>query len=121
MWSAQQAGTPGMGGLMELILDDRNRVALECLDEVQLVDPEASVALFYGAAHMPGLAEGLEIRGWTPVEEPSWLTAIEVDLEASRVDPETMALVRRQMAGSLGLPATRPRTPEAEAGADDGR
>ena len=85
---------------MELILDDRNRVALECLDEVQLVDPEASVALFYGAAHMPGLAEGLETRGWTAGEEPTWLTAIEVDLEASKVDPDTMALVRRQMARS---------------------
>jgi hypothetical protein len=118
---AQQTGAPGMGGLMELILDDRNRVALECLDEFQLVAPEASVALFYGAAHMPGLAEGLETRGWTAVEEPSWLTAIEVDLEASKVDPDTMTLVRRQMAGSLGLPATRGRTPEDEAGADDGR
>ena len=97
------AGMAGMDGLMELILHERNIVALECLDETLARSPGTSIALFYGAAHMPGLAEGLVERGWKAVDRPSWLPAIEVDLIASQVDPETMAMVRARFNGSMGI------------------
>lgn len=91
-----------LGGLMDLILLERNRVALEKLDEVVEIGPEARIVLLYGAAHMPGLAEGLHERGYQQAGETVWLPAIEVDLAASNVDPRTLELVRRRINASLG-------------------
>ncbi len=103
-----QAGMPGMDGLMELILHERNRVALEILDDELASDPERTFALFYGAAHMPGLAEGLLERGYLPSGEPTWLAAIDIDLEASQVDPVTMEMIRGQFDAALGSRPSRP-------------
>ena len=97
-----QAGMPGMDGLMDLILHERNRVALEILELELRSDPDRSFALFYGAAHMPGLAEGLRALGYLPVGEPEWLVAIDIDLESSQVDPSTMAMIRGQLETALG-------------------
>ncbi|MDG2030364.1 MAG: hypothetical protein P8J45_05105 [Phycisphaerales bacterium] len=108
-----QAGMPGMDGLMELILHERNRVALEILDEELVSDPKRTFALFYGAAHMPGLAEGLLERGYQPAGEPVWLAAIDIDLEASQVDPATMEMIRGQFDAALGRKPSR-RSPSSD-------
>ena len=56
------------------ILDDRNQAALEVL-EAGLKNPSiASFSIFYGAAHMPGIEQGLEQLGFTRTAQ-SWLTA----------------------------------------------
>ena len=101
-----QAGMPGMDGLMDLILHERNRVALEILEQALEADPDRSFALFYGAAHMPGLADGLRSLGYQPVGAPDWLVAIDIDLESSQVDPSTMTMIRGQLEAALGSRST---------------
>jgi hypothetical protein len=109
-----QAGIPGMDGLMDLILNERNRVALEILDAELQSDPERTFALFYGAAHMSGLAEGLLERGYLPAGEPDWLAAIDIDLEASQVDPSTMEMIRGQLDAALGSSRPSRRSPSSD-------
>ena len=67
---AETMGTTDIGtsldmypGLEELLLDKRNAVVLERLDEV-LPDAEGPIAIFYGAAHMPDLERRLRERGY---------------------------------------------------------
>ncbi|MCP4496578.1 MAG: hypothetical protein GY825_07350 [Phycisphaeraceae bacterium] len=57
---------------------------------------------------MPGLAEGLLERGYLPSGEPTWLAAIDIDLEASQVDPATMEMIRGQFDAALGSRPSRP-------------
>lgn len=103
-----QGGMPGMDGLMDLILNERNRVALEDLDRVRALHPDRSIAIFYGAAHMPGLAEGLRERGYHPVGDREWEPAIDIDLEASQVDPATMRMIRSRIGSSLSAGPSGP-------------
>jgi len=56
------------------ILDDRNEAALEVLRR-GLTNPTIELfSIFYGAAHMPGIEQGLEQSGFFRVSQ-SWLTA----------------------------------------------
>lgn len=107
---AQQegAGMPGLGKMMEIILDERNDVALDILDRTLAAEQARDIALLYGAAHNPGLAIGLQERGFEAVGEPVWFSGIEVDLQGSNLDPSTVEQVRRTMESSLGSPRRRP-------------
>lgn len=59
------------------ILGDRNRVALQALEEF-LSQGAQHIGLFYGAAHMPGLErELIETMGFTLVSR-EWLTAWDI-------------------------------------------
>ncbi len=67
---AETMGTADIGtslemipGFAELILIRRNEVVMERLEET-LTDAEGSIAIFYGAAHMPDLEERLEALGY---------------------------------------------------------
>jgi hypothetical protein len=55
------------------ILTERNRVALEKLDEI-LKQGKRTVGVFYGAAHLPDMEERLLDRGFTR-GETTWLEA----------------------------------------------
>jgi len=56
------------------LLDDRNAAALDALRNT-LQDPAAAtISIFYGAAHMPGLEQGLLAQGFSRVSQ-RWLTA----------------------------------------------
>jgi hypothetical protein len=56
------------------LLDDRNGAALDALRET-LNDPSAAtISIFYGAAHMPGLEQGLLALGFSRISQ-RWLTA----------------------------------------------
>lgn len=46
-----------------VILTERNKAVMKTLDET-LKDGKREIAIFYGAAHMPELADGLEKRGF---------------------------------------------------------
>ena len=84
------AGMPGLGKMMEIILDERNDVALDILDRTLAAEQARDIALLYGAAHNPGLAIGLQERGFEAVGEPVWFSGIEVDLQGSNLDPSTV-------------------------------
>ena len=56
------------------ILDDRNNAALDVL-QAGLNNPTiSSFSIFYGAAHMPGIEQGLEQLGFSKASQ-TWLTA----------------------------------------------
>jgi hypothetical protein len=86
---------PGFG---EVIVQDRNQVAIDDLKAVIQKEPQVkSVAVLYGAAHMPDMSRKLaEQLGYAPVgdAEPHWLTAIRVDLTKSRVSPSDVRQIR---------------------------
>lgn len=54
------------GAAQEVILDFRNAAAMKVLaEELRPADPARSVALFYGAAHLPDFAERLSALGFS--------------------------------------------------------
>lgn len=69
--------------LVEVILVRRNDVAMEELrDRLARRERPASVAVFYGAAHMPDLEQRLLGEGWRRVAE-EWFPAISADPAAA--------------------------------------
>jgi len=83
--------------LYDAVVLDRNAVVVR--DLARLLDgthPDVhTVAVFYGAAHMPDLERRLrEELGYVP-GDTTWLTAIDVDLESLPLSPDTLAAFRR--------------------------
>ncbi|MFO0894752.1 MAG: type II secretion system protein GspG [Phycisphaerales bacterium] len=88
-------------GFMDLILMRRNDVAMECLERtLALPEPPATIAVFYGAAHMPDLQRRLLANGWTPTGE-RWFQAMSIDLSKTALDRERMEELRRLVRRSL--------------------
>ena len=61
-----------------VILTERNRAVIKELGK-QLKAGKKDIAIFYGAAHMPELADALEFRGFEPVET-KWRAAWDVKI-----------------------------------------
>lgn len=96
----------GKGGerLGRLILDDRNEAALQALSkELDRGSPDRRVvALFYGAAHLPGIEDALIRRhGYVPART-EWLKALEVDPVAAGMSPADVEKALK--AGRRGRP-----------------
>ncbi len=91
-------------GFSEVIVQDRNQVAIDDLKKMIEHEPDVkSVAIFYGAAHMPDMTAKLMAQlGYEPAKEnqQTWLTAITVDYSKSAVsqsDINRIRLMMRQM------------------------
>ena len=63
-----------MNGSGFTLLDDRNEAALEVLGDSLRSPLSSSYSIYFGAAHMPGLAQGLRQMGFERVSV-NWLTA----------------------------------------------
>ena len=73
----KQAG--GMGRLMAMIVDDRNAEAMRRLDAtLKEPHPPATVAVFYGAAHLRGMEKILVRDMGYRLESTEWIAAYEV-------------------------------------------
>ena len=85
-------------GFSEVIIDGRNQVVIDDLKRLIADEPEVeSVAILYGAAHLPDLAERLRDQlGYSP-GDGRWLTAIEVDLTESAVTQRDIRQIRSMM------------------------
>lgn len=98
--SLKQYG-PGLG---KVLIDQRNQLVVDDLRAALRRSPDLnSIAILYGAGHMPDLGQRLETQlGYRPVSE-QWLTAIEVNLAESTISPAQMrsirAMIRSQMQG----------------------
>jgi hypothetical protein len=79
---------PTLSKLRELLISDRNRAALDALEQTQ---SRGDALILYGAGHMQGLREGLERRGYIGVRQ-SWLTAFTFHVPGS----EQIAAFERQ-------------------------
>ena len=79
---------PEAGGALDeatirAIIDDRNAVVMDDLDLLRACCPELpSIAIFYGAGHMPDFERRLAERGFRP-GRMRWLRAIDVDLSGA--------------------------------------
>jgi hypothetical protein len=85
-------------GFTEVLIDERNQVVIDDLEAVLAAEPDLrSVAIFYGAGHMPDLADRLATQlGYEP-GEAQWLDAIRVDLARSSVDAAQLRRLRFMM------------------------
>lgn len=88
-------------GFGDVIVGDRNQVAIDDLKQVIEREPKVkSVAVLYGAAHMPDMAKKLSDQlGYQPLPENAekWLTAIKVDFSQSAVSPAEVNRIRLMM------------------------
>ncbi len=80
----------------EVIIGERNQVVID--DLAHLVKTETgvkSVAIFYGAAHLPDMEKRLvEQLGYESTDRVNWNRAVEVDLKESAVSKREVAQVR---------------------------
>ena len=106
--SLRQYG-PGFG---EVLINQRNQVVLDDLKKILANELDVgSIAILYGAGHMPDMGERLaEQLGYRPADE-QWLTAFEVDLRKTALPPGQMQDIRqmvRQQMRSLGAQSGPP-------------
>lgn len=65
--------------LFHVMLIERNQVVIDGVKALlDSGEAHANVSIFYGAAHNPGLAEGLQAMGFARDEEIRWLPAIAI-------------------------------------------
>lgn len=82
----------------EIIVNWRNDVPLDDLALIIEKEPDIeSVAILYGAAHMPEMEGRLQDRHGYVVEETHWIPAITVDLASSNLSPADLKMVRRSI------------------------
>jgi hypothetical protein len=95
---AQQLANAGNGGQMpgmgekfqEVILIKRNEVVMKFLKKQLKITKKGSIAIFYGAAHMPDFHERLAKMGYTQVKK-EWKDAWQVGAGASSSDEKSPA------------------------------
>ena len=78
-----------------MIIDERNQLVIDDLKAILEREPQvSSIAILYGAGHMPDMARRLtEQLGYRPTGE-QWLTAFEVDLERSAMSARQLERIR---------------------------
>ena len=102
------------GGFEEVIIDQRNQIVVDELKAI--IERERgvdSVAILYGAAHMPDMGQRLTQQlGYRSTGE-RWITAFEVDLKRSAITAGQLQSIRRMVRYQLRqiVPA---RPPEAD-------
>ena len=81
--------------LEEVLLGLRNERAMEVLwEEVAELDRGQTIALLYGAGHLPGLVTILESQGDWEVTDTQWLQAIEIDFTTSPLTKTEVDMLR---------------------------
>jgi len=107
---AVMANAPGgMGAFMRVLIEDRNDAVL--VDLRRILEAEArprSVALFYGAGHLPHLEERLIQDFGYVLKDVSWETAIDLDLSTVPGGVAQAAQMRKMIRQSLAARAPKP-------------
>jgi len=68
-----------------------------------IAEADDRIAIFYGAGHMPDLAERLYDELGFEETNQRWLRAMAVDLEASAVTKRDIAMIRRMVKQSMRM------------------
>jgi len=113
-------GGPGgeqNGALMKVIIQHRNDAVLADFKAAIAEKPElGSVALFYGAGHLPDLRGKLEAMGYTlDASKDQWFSAIRVNAKESGISAQQIASMRQMIRGSLAQMAPKAEKPAAGA------
>lgn len=81
--------------LLRALIEERNRRVVRDVTEAVARRPApSSIAVFYGAGHMPDLEQRLRALGYRPAGE-QWLTAFEADPRAAGLSPAEVDWMRR--------------------------
>ena len=85
-------------GFERVLIEQRNQIVIDDLRVILERERDIrSVAIFYGAAHMPDMAERLADQlGYRPHAE-EWFTAFEVDLDKSAMTASQLRSLRRMI------------------------
>ena len=91
-------------GFERVLIEQRNQIVIDDLRVILERERDIqSVAIFYGAAHMPDMAERLADQlGYRPHDE-QWFTAFEVDLDKSAMTPAQLQSLRRMIRQQLRM------------------
>jgi hypothetical protein len=89
-------------GFMDVIIGERNQVVVDDVKAILANEPEVeSIAILYGAAHMPDLARRLDEQlGYRPAGA-KWFTAFRVNLAGSALSPQQLASLRNMIRQQL--------------------
>lgn len=89
-------------GFEEVIVDQRNQVVIDDLKAVIADEVDVqSVAIFYGAAHMPDMAERLADQlGYEPVSQ-EWMTAIKINYAETSLSSLEIRMIRNMFRQQL--------------------
>jgi hypothetical protein len=92
------AAGAGMESMMEVLLEDRNAVVFRDLDRIlESEEKPDSVAIIYGAGHLPTMERRLvEEYGYRPVGD-TWRTAMDVNPAAAKMSPAQFQSMRQMM------------------------
>ncbi len=91
-------------GLAKVLIEERNQVVVDDLKAVIADRPGLrTVAIFYGAGHMPDLARRLQEQLVYRPAETTWLTAMQVDLARSAMGAEQLESLRRTIRRQMRL------------------
>jgi hypothetical protein len=106
-----QASMKQMGAdFGRILIDKRNQIVIDDLAALLENKREVeSVAILYGAAHMPDLAERLADQLDYSPEGAVWLRAITVDLTESRIDQRQLMQMRSMIRRMMQSPTMRAR------------
>lgn len=81
--------------LLRVLIEERNRKVIRDLAAAAWHQPApASIAVFYGAGHMPDLERRLRALGYRPGPE-QWLTAFDAHPRAAGLSPAEVEFMRR--------------------------
>lgn len=75
-------GLDGPGG--SVILTERNKAAVKVLEDTLKAGEKKKVSIFYGAAHMPDLAERVRALGFKPAGAVEWKKAWDLTIRADQ-------------------------------------
>jgi hypothetical protein len=91
-------------GFARVLIEQRNQIVVDDLKVIVENERDVrSLAIFYGAAHMPDMAERLvQQLGYRP-EGEQWFTAFEVDLTETAMSPEQLQNLRLMMRRQLRM------------------
>lgn len=116
------ADAMGNPGVLEVLIDQRNQVVLDDLHAVLKMDePPEKIGIFYGAAHLPDMAQRLKDQlGYGPTEQVMWFDAMTADPAATGMPPKnveiTKAFLRRMMDQAIAQQRMNSRLRESKAG-----
>jgi len=105
------AGISNMGAMMKVLIQDRNAEVFKDLRRV--IDTEKdikSIAIFFGAGHLPDMEEHLDKDFGYTFDEDKWFNAIDVDLTgqpAMAAQAKQMRAMVRRMAEQAKAEATK--------------
>jgi len=94
----------GMGKMMAVLLEDRNKVVLADLKKLIATDPKVrTVAIIYGAGHLPGMERALVgDLGYKPVGD-TWRQAISVDAKDAGVTAGQLRAMRQMIGRTVQI------------------